>query len=153
MADETTIATKTLATALKLPDGATGRDCLDRIETLLEAAGEDAADMSDRELIRRGEHERVSIDDDGSAIVSLYVPLKSGSERLTELKIRRPKMKDLRRMDESKAGDLGTGAGLLASLCGRASSEVEDMDAADFMLCSNVIGFLQRPPRRTGSSS
>jgi len=149
---ETTIALKTLATALKLADDSTSRDCFDRIETLLEAAGEDPADLSDRELIKRGEHERVSIDDDGSAVVSLYYPLKSGTERIAELKIRRPKTKDLKKMDESKSSDLGKGAGLLAALCGRAQSEIEDMDAADFALCSNVIGFLQRPPRRTGSS-
>ena len=149
---ETTIALKTLATALKLADDSTSRDCFDRIETLLEASGEDPADLSDRELIKRGEHERVSIDDDGSAVVSLYYPLKSGTERIAELKIRRPKTKDLKKMDESKSSDLGKGAGLLAALCGRAQSEIEDMDAADFALCSNVIGFLQRPPRRTGSS-
>ena len=94
----------------------------------------------------------MSIDDDGSAVVSLYYPLKSGTERIAELKIRRPKTKDLKKMDESKSSDLGKGAGLLAALCGRAQSEIEDMDAADFALCSNVIGFLQRPPRRTGSS-
>ena len=149
---ETTIALKTLATALKLADDCTSRDCFDRIETLLEAAGEDPADLSDRELIKRGEHERVSIEADSSAVVSLYYPLKSGTERIAELKIRRPKTKDLKKMDESKSSDLGKGAGLLAALCGRAQSEIEDMDAADFALCSNVIGFLQRPPRRTGSS-
>lgn len=150
--ETTTIATKTLALALLLSEDSTSRDCLDRITSLLEASGEDPADMSDKELIKRGEHERVSIDDDGSAVVSLYYPLKSGTERIAELKIRRPKTKDLKKMDESKSSDLGKGAGLLAALCGRAQSEIEDMDAADFALCSNVIGFLQRPPRRTGSS-
>ena len=150
--ETTTIATKTLALALLLSEDSTSRDCLDRITSLLEASGEDPADMSDKELIKRGEHERVSIEADGSALVSLYYPLKSGTERIAELKIRRPKTKDLKKMDESKSSDLGKGAGLLAALCGRAQSEIEDMDAADFALCSNVIGFLQRPPRRTGSS-
>ena len=150
--ETTTIATKTLALALLLSEDSTSRDCLDRITSLLEASGEDPADMSDKELIKRGEHERVSIEADGSALVSLYMPIKSGTELIRELRIRRPKMKDLRRMDESKASDLGKGGVLMAALTGRALSEIDDLDNADFALCSNEIGFLQRPPRRTGCS-
>ena len=90
----------------------------------------------------------VSIDDDGSAVVRV-LPAKSGTGG-SPAEDPQVKTKDLK-MDESKTSDLGKGAGLLAALCGR-QSEIEDMDAADFALCSNVIGFLQRPPRRTGSS-
>ncbi len=150
---ETTIALKTLATALKLADDSTSRDCFDRIETLLEAAGEDPADLSDKELIKRGEHERVSEPDfEGAITVSLYFPLASGTERISEIKLRRPRAGDLKKIDESKSSDIAKGETLMAALSGRAVSEITRLDGADFALCSNVIGFLQRPPRRTGSS-
>lgn len=149
---------KTILYALALPEDASDRDILDRIGELRDEAGEeDAADLSDRELLRRGEHERVSIDGRG-ATMSLYFPLRSGTETITELLVKRPKAKDLRRMSEAKeqGKPLENIAKLLvlaSSLTDRAPKELEELDAADYNLLLTVVGFLQRPPRRTGSSS
>lgn len=144
---------KTITHALALPDDASDRDILDRIHDLRADAGEeDIADLSDRELLRRGEHQHVSIGPTG-ATVTLYVPIKSGTEPLTELAIRRPTARSLRKMGEVKGNDFARGLAMLAELTGRAPVELDMLDAADASLCMTVIGFLQRPPRRTGSSS
>lgn len=143
---------KTITRILHLPEDASDRDVLDRLSALLEAAGEDAGDLSDRELLHRGEHERVTMTATG-ATVTLYCPFKSGTEQVEELPLRRPTAKDLRRMEDAKGGALARGLSMLAALSGRAPAEIDLMDAADANLCMTVIGFLQRPPRRTGSSS
>lgn len=143
----------TITRALALPENASDRDILDRIADLRDEAGEEEVDdLSDRELIRRGEHEHVSITETG-ATVTLYVPLQSGTETVTELKVRRPTARHLKRMAEAKGGNVGGAITMLADLTGRAPSEIEGMDAADFVLCSAVLYFLQRPPRKTGSKS
>lgn len=140
--------------ALALSEDASRTDIDDRINSLREAAGEDGIeDLSDLELIRRGQHEQVTINADGSATVSLYCPTRSGTEEISELTIRRPKAKDLRKMDEGKGSGLAKAFAMLAALSKRAPSEIEELDGADLSLCSTVIGFLQKPPRRTGSSS
>lgn len=112
-----------------------------------------AAEPTTRELLARGEHERVSINADGSAVVTLHFPLNSGKETITELTIRRPRAKDLRKMDNSKGGDIGKGLALLVDLSRRAATEIDELDSADVQLCTEVMGFLQQPPRRTGASS
>lgn len=146
--------TTTISRALGLAEDASYRDILERIAALKEAAGEESVDgLTDRDLLIRGEHERVSINSDGSATVSLYYPIMSGKEPLTELTFRRPKAKDLRKLEESKGGELGQTFAMIASLSKRALSEIDDLDSADVALCSMVVGFLRRPPRRTGSSS
>jgi len=149
---------KTILHALKLPEDASDRDIIDRINDLRSEAGEETSDdLADLELIRRGEHERVSIDSRG-ATVSLYFPMKSGDETISEVLMRRPKARELRRMTEAKEhGKALEGFAktlvLLADLTGRAPKELEDLDAADWSLLTTVSGFLQRPPRRTGTSS
>src|SRR5687768_2821624 len=110
--------TKTITRALDLPEDASDRDIIDRITTLREEAGEDdIADLSERELLRRGEHERISIDGTG-ATVSLYFPIRSGTESIDTLMIRRPTAKHLRRMQDQKGNDLGRTLFLLAELTG-----------------------------------
>jgi hypothetical protein len=109
---------------------------------------------TDRELITAGEHPNVSIDGTtGAATVSLYYPIKSGSEKITEFTLQRPRAKHLRAMDESDEGDLGKTFALVAALSSHAPAEIDLLDAADVALLSMVVGFLQQPPRRTGSSS
>lgn len=147
---------KTITTALLLTEDASDRDILDRIQELRAAAGldagHDADELSDRELIRRGEHESVSITNAG-AVVTLYVPIKSGRDAVTELTIRRPNAGQLKRMAAAKGGDIGQGLTLLAETTGLGVTELEYLDAADLTKCMVTLGFLQRPPRRTGSSS
>lgn len=146
-----------IAKALSLAPDASGRAILDRIQALRAAAGEDdLAEMGEADLVRRGEHERVRISGDG-AVVSLYYPLKSGTEVIEDLLIRRPTAKHIRRMQAAAAKPNATGIDrglmLLCDTTGRAQSELEDLDAADLTLCLVVANFLQQPPPRTGSKS
>ncbi len=151
---------KLITHALALPEAASERDILDRIRELrMEAGEDDVADLNDRELIRRGEHDRVSVTSEG-AVVSLYFPLRSGTEVLSDLTIRRPTAKHLRRMNAAKAvvggagvSGLDRGLALLADTTGRAIAELDGLDAADLQLCLVVCSFLQAPPQRTGSRS
>lgn len=110
-------------------------------------------DRTTQELLESGAHERVSINADGSAVVSLHFPLKSGKETLSELTIRRPRAKDLRKMESAKGGAIDKALSMLADLSGRPRSEVDEMDASDVELVTEVMGFLQQPPRRTGAVS
>ena len=139
--------------ALGLPAAASDRDILDRIADLREAAGEDSLpDLSDRELLTLGLHESVNITESG-ATVTLYVPIKSGTEEIRELTIRRPLAKHIRKMQETKGVNLAQGLALLVELTGRSLIELERLDASDTTICMNVCSFLQRPPRRTGPRS
>lgn len=139
--------------ALGLPDGASERDIIDRIMDLRETAGEQALpDLSDRELLTLGLHESVNITESG-ATVTLYVPIKSGTEEIRELTIKRPQAKHIRKMQETKGVNLAQGLALLSELTGRAVLEIERLDASDTTICMNVCSFLQRPPRRTGPRS
>lgn len=136
-----------------LPPDASDRDIFDRIAALRQEAGEDdISDMSDRELLRRGEHERVSIDAEG-AHVTLNFPIKVGDETVDTLLLRRPTAKQLRVLESAGGGDFAKGLALVAAIAGRAPAEIDKLDAADAVLCVVVAGFLQRPPRRTGSRS
>ena len=155
------IESSTLLRALSLPDDATNQDILDRIVDLREDAGEEVdTDLSERELIKRGEHDNVSITADG-AVVSLYVPIKSGSEEITTLTMKRPTARDIRKLHEGSTEKDGTAKNnhiersmrTAAGLTGRAFSDLENLDSADLNLLLLVFGFLQRPPRRTGSRS
>lgn len=141
-----------LTRALKLTPDASDRDILDRIEEWGAAAGEDLEDLSTIEQIRRGEHDAVSIDG-SEATVSLYFPIKSGSETIDTLTIRRPQAKHIRKMQEAKGEQLSRGLVMLADLTGKTMAELDKLDGADVTVCMTVIGFLQRPPRRTGSKS
>lgn len=142
-----------ISRALGLSDESSEREILDRIIDLRTASGEeDLADLSTVELIRRGEHESVRIEG-STATVTLYFPIKSGSEEVTELVIKRPQAKHIRRMQEAKGEQLTRTLSMLAELSGRTMLELDKLDGADVTVCLTVIGFLQRPPRRTGSRS
>lgn len=144
---------KLLTTALKLPEDASDRDVLDRIQEWGEAAGEDdLEDLSTADLIRLDLHECVSIDS-GVATVTLYFPIKSGTEEISTLTIKRPQAKHIRRMQEAKGEQLSKGLVMLRELTGRSEAELDKLDGADVNVCMSVIGFLQRPPRRTGARS
>jgi hypothetical protein len=82
-----------------------------------------------------------------SNIVMLGVPLVVEGETITELSIRRPKVRDLRVLEEvtqGKPSQLDQGAALLSLLAGIPEAAVEEMDATDFARASEVIaGFFE----------
>ena len=79
--------------------------------------------------------------------VVLGVPVTVGGETITELSIRRPKVRDLRALEEAtqvKPSQLDQGAALLSLLAGLPEAAVEEMDATDFARASEVIaGFFE----------
>ena len=75
--------------------------------------------------------------------IELAVPLTVDGNTLTELALRRPKVRDLRALEEAtgdKSTQLDQGAVLVALLAGIPETVVEEMDAADFARASEVIG-------------
>ena len=106
-----------------------------------------------RQLIASGKHERVTINSDGTATVALHFPIQSGKELISELTIRRPRAKDLRKMDNSVGGAIEKGLVMVTDCSRRAKLEIDELDGADVVLCTEVLGFLQQPPPRTGASS
>ena len=79
--------------------------------------------------------------------VVLGIPVSVDGNTITEITIRRPKVRDLRALEEAtqvKSSQLDQGAALLSLLAGIPEAAVEEMDATDFARASEVIaGFFE----------
>ena len=79
--------------------------------------------------------------------IELAVPVSVDGNVITELSLRRPKVRDLRALEEATQGkpsQLDQGAALLSLLAGIPEAAVEEMDATDFARASEVIaGFFE----------
>jgi len=79
--------------------------------------------------------------------IALGIPVSVEGETIMELSIRRPKVRDLRTLEQvtqGKASQLDQGAALLSLLAGIPEAAVEEMDATDFARASEVIaGFFE----------
>lgn len=74
--------------------------------------------------------------------VRLQYPIQAHGEEVTELTVRRPRVKDLRAMDAA-AGDVSKTAVLIGGLCALTPKEVDSLDAEDFAALGQVVaGFL-----------
>ena len=85
--------------------------------------------------------------------VKLAEPIMVGDQKLTEVTLRRPKVKDLRALDhlDVNANDLTRGIEMVAILTGLTPETIDELDAADFAAISDVIaGFLPKPPEPGG---
>ena len=74
--------------------------------------------------------------------IELAVPVSVDGNVITELSLRRPKVRDLRALEEAtegKSSQLDQGAALVALLSGIPEAAVEEMDATDFARASEVI--------------
>jgi hypothetical protein len=81
--------------------------------------------------------------------VKLAAPILVGGEKLTEVTLRWPKVKDLRALDhlDVNANDLTRGISMAAILTGLTPETIDEVDAVDFAAISDVIaGFLPNPP-------
>ena len=81
--------------------------------------------------------------------ISLTEPLVFDGQRIAEVTVRRPKVKDLRVLDDLGADgdDLARGVAMAAQLTGLPTAAIDEMDASDFAQVSDVIaGFLPKPP-------
>jgi len=85
--------------------------------------------------------------------VKLSEPAQVRGQRISEVTVRRPKVKDLRALDhlDVNANDLTRGIEMAAILTGLAAETIDELDAADFAAISDVIaGFLPKPPEPGG---
>lgn len=142
--------------ALGLRPDASEAQILERIADFWRAGeddDDDAKSLVDR--VAAGEHEQVGVNDDGSMVVTLQYPIaigRTGAANITELTLRRPRMKHLRAMDEAK-GDMAKAQALLAAVSGRSSRELDDLDTDDLAVCQAVLAFFSRRRQRTGAES
>jgi hypothetical protein len=68
-------------------------------------------------------------------------PFTADGKMLTEVSIRRPKVKDIRSVDKVKGeGDLQQGIVTVSLLTGLSVEALDDMDAGDFARVSEVVG-------------
>lgn len=82
--------------------------------------------------------------------VKLSRPLKIGDRTVTEVTIRRPKVRDLRAMEKARepgSTEMDQGIAMAATLCDLPLEAMDEMDAADFASISEAItGFLPKAP-------
>jgi hypothetical protein len=85
-----------------------------------------------------------------SARVKLAHPFKIGEKSVSEVSIRRPKVRDLRAMEKMRdpgATELDQSIAMTATLCDLPPEAMDEMDAADFAAISEVLGgFLPKAP-------
>ena len=85
-----------------------------------------------------------------TASVKLVRPIRVEERMITEVAIRRPKVRDLRAMEklrEPGGTDLDQGIAMAAALCDLPLVAMDEMDAADFAAVSEVLGaFLPKVP-------
>ena len=85
-----------------------------------------------------------------TASVKLARPIRVEERMVTEVTIRRPKVRDLRAMEkmrEPEGTELDQGIAMAAALCDLPLEAMDEMDAADFAAISEVLGsFLPKAP-------
>ena len=83
-----------------------------------------------------------------TARVKLVRSIMVAERTITEVTIRRPKVRDLRAMEKMRepgSTELDQGIAMAAALCDLPLEVMDDMDAADFAAISEVLGsFLPR---------
>jgi hypothetical protein len=85
-----------------------------------------------------------------TARVKLFRPIRVEERMITEVAIRRPKVRDLRAMEklrEPGSTELDQGIAMAAALCDLPLEAMDEMDAVDFASISEVLGgFLPKGP-------
>jgi hypothetical protein len=85
-----------------------------------------------------------------TASVKLIRPIRVEEQLITEVAIRRPKVRDLRAMEKMRepgSTELDQGIAMAAALCDLPMDAMDEMDAADFAAISEVLGgFLPKAP-------
>lgn len=89
--------------------------------------------------------------------VKLSRPFKAGDRTITEVTIRRPRVRDLRAMEKMRepgGTELDQGIAMAAALCDLPLDAMDEMDAADFASISEVLGsFLPQAPASKGGAA
>ena len=85
--------------------------------------------------------------------VQLTYPVQHGGQTITEITMRRTKVRDIERLDEL-TGDALRSVTLISDLSGQDPDVIREMDAADFKKLGEVVqDFLGNPPPIPKSSA
>ena len=77
--------------------------------------------------------------------VKLNYPIMCEGIEVDTIHLRRPKARDLKKMEKTKGGEVSQSIDLIADLAEMPPSAIEDLDAADFQKIGEVVsGFLGR---------
>jgi len=92
-----------------------------------------------------------TLNEDRSITYKLMEPFDGVDGSITEIRIKRPTVKDLKRMD-GENGAIGKTLSLLTALTGIAEALIENgMDGADFMVLDGILSDFLGVGRPTGS--
>jgi hypothetical protein len=81
-------------------------------------------------------------------ILKLKYPFSVGSEEITELKVRAPKAKDIRKLPANP--DTGDILNLAGKLCGLPPSVIDELSMPDTSELLGVVGNFMQPGQETG---
>lgn len=83
-----------------------------------------------------------------SQVLKLKSPVQYGQELIAELKIRKPKAKDIRKLPQSpNTGDI---LDLAGRLCGQPPSMIDELDLEDTSALLEIVGNFMEPGQTTG---
>ena len=105
-------------------------------------------------LIRKGEHDQCCNNPDGTVTVTLLEPISFGKDSITEITLRRPKLKDTRKAEElSKGSPIARMAATIQLLSSpsQAPKIIDELDSQDANVLGLVSAFLAERRRRTGA--
>ncbi len=98
------------------------------------------------------EAERNTSNEDGSTTVRLHYPITDGKATVDRLTVKRPKAKDLRKMDEAK-GNVGKELRLMEALTNVTVNDLGELEAEDFANVDEVINSYMGKRQPTGETS
>lgn len=82
-------------------------------------------------------------------VLKLKEPVTYGSEIISELKIRKPKAKDIRKLPQNPStGDI---LDLAGRLCGHPPSVIDELSIEDVGDLLEIVGNFMQPGQKTGS--
>ncbi|MBU2714223.1 phage tail assembly protein [Zooshikella harenae] len=74
-----------------------------------------------------------------SQIYTLEYPINVNGEVVSEIKLRRPTVKDMKNTEKQGGGDFEQAIALIASLSGISQQDIENIDGADFKKINNLV--------------
>ena len=72
--------------------------------------------------------------------IKLQYPISAEGNTVTEIKLRRPKVADLRKMGMRTKDEIGQSLALISDLAELPPEAIDDLDAADYKVVGEVIG-------------
>lgn len=91
-----------------------------------------------------------TVNEDGTITVPLQFPVTFNDKERTELRLRRPKGRDLKAADDKSS--MAMTAKLIGILAGVPSPVVDSLDAVDFTACGSAVAHFLSPSPRTGGN-